>query len=482
MSLGIYASSAPVVLHTYMSQSSISLLYIDGQSAVLTSTGALDSQTAILLDTVDEFPSYESTYNDAGRANELCKFAQEIKVDGFVRMNAGFEILCCDYAESKIKSLYVTNVTLPEKERRWDNKSLHHDPHRQPPMGYGNAFAEEYDWDWLRVGTWQYGGHLKAGGGHQEKRVSLDLCGMVSFYNPALTSLTDSHHGGLFGPDGFENGWGLRRGHRLLNVSRDDVESVRAWIKDSVQFKKAPSTFSRIQNLFSGEKRRCSGINWQALTEVIVDTHKERLMEVAKAFQDYGSILTSEETILRVQKLTHNNLAAYLEYPGTVAKSHAETRLATISRCSSLYTQNLPDTLNEQELLLKDSIHIVLENLCGVEWELFEWSDSLSLKLFRSEPESSEDIDAQIKRMGVKTTGLLSYIGWDLWDGCPRKCAIDVSICTNFSRTASNDDPRNCATSQCGQSYMVLACIKEVSLEVRYSMRTRRRNSGLRNV
>jgi hypothetical protein len=67
-----------------------------------------------------------------------------------------------------------------------------------PPLGYGSVFAEEHDWDWLRIGTWRYGSQIITGGGGQEKSVELDLCGMVTSYNPALTSLIDSHHGGLF--------------------------------------------------------------------------------------------------------------------------------------------------------------------------------------------------------------------------------------------------------------------------------------------
>jgi hypothetical protein len=428
MSLGIFASSGPTVLHTFIPTKPLTLLYFDGQSAVLTPTGALDSQDAVLHGHVDLYPEYQMVYNETYRGDELCQWAQQIQVDGFVRMNSGFETLICDYVSSGVKEAFVTNVTVPGSEARWSNTSLPHDPHRQPPLGYGSVFAEEHDWDWLRIGTWKYGSQVIAGGGGQEKRVELDLCGMVTFYNPALTSLIDSHHGGLFGDAKYQNGWGVRRGHRLLNVTSADVKTIKGWIQDTVRAHKSrPSSLWARLSLKKTPK--CSGTNWQAVTETIVDSHRGRLLEVAGAFKrfDKGN-LSATQTISRIQQLTHNVLATYLQYPGIGSNLFLASTTDTIQRCSALFTSHLlSGSFNEHEALLMDSIETVLSRICHLEWRLFEWSDSHSFDLLHSSKENYGDIEQQIHAMSRETSDLLHWIGWDLWNGCSKRCGLDVS-------------------------------------------------------
>jgi hypothetical protein len=90
----------PGWLHTYRTTNDIPLLYIDGSSAGKSSIGTLDSQDILLLDasseTGDLFREYE-------RATGLCKLAEERwhgKIKGFIRMETGFEIIMCSFAES----------------------------------------------------------------------------------------------------------------------------------------------------------------------------------------------------------------------------------------------------------------------------------------------------------------------------------------------------------------------------------------------
>src|SRR6266498_1419098 len=268
MSLGIHGSTGTPLLHTFITKSPLTLLYFDGQSASLTSTGSLDSQTALLQGEVFENSSDEFVYNERARAIELCAWAKKLKVDGIMRMNAGFEALICDYSQAGMEEMVVSNVTVPGMEARESNPESPPDPTRQPPLGIGNIFAEQYGWEWIRSGTWHYGGSAYTRGGRQEYRVSLDLCGFVTFYDPRLTSLKGKHHGGIRGTDMYENGWGLRRGHRLLDISRSDVDSVGSWIKTSLRRHRFRSHHS--------VSPKCSGINWQAITETIGDQHRTR--------------------------------------------------------------------------------------------------------------------------------------------------------------------------------------------------------------
>ena len=59
----------------------------------------------------------------------------------------------------------------------------------------------EYGWDWARSIAWHYGDFGNRGGTRREDRVVMDLCGMVTFYDPLLHSLSGKYVGGIRGKD-----------------------------------------------------------------------------------------------------------------------------------------------------------------------------------------------------------------------------------------------------------------------------------------
>jgi hypothetical protein len=61
-------------------------------------------------------PSDKVTYNETARGEKLCALAHELGIDGFMRMNAVFEILACDIS-SGIYQTFVSNVTEPGTQR-----------------------------------------------------------------------------------------------------------------------------------------------------------------------------------------------------------------------------------------------------------------------------------------------------------------------------------------------------------------------------
>lgn len=86
-------------LHTYSTQHPLNLLYIDGLSAGKTSNGTLDSQDRLLLNLTGEQPG-GGMGNEMQRARGLCELAAglwEGRIDGVIRMEAGFEVILCDF-------------------------------------------------------------------------------------------------------------------------------------------------------------------------------------------------------------------------------------------------------------------------------------------------------------------------------------------------------------------------------------------------
>lgn len=83
-------------LQTYTIQEPLRLLYLDGMSAAKSVKGTLDLQDRVILGQPAERSI--SGPSDTKRAKDLCRIVTEDwsnRVDGFVRMETGFEIILC---------------------------------------------------------------------------------------------------------------------------------------------------------------------------------------------------------------------------------------------------------------------------------------------------------------------------------------------------------------------------------------------------
>ncbi|KAK4207140.1 hypothetical protein QBC37DRAFT_456484 [Rhypophila decipiens] len=403
----------------------LNIIYFDGQAATLTALGTLDSQISILQGLVPLYPEYDLVYDEDQRALDLCDLVKELGIDGVVRMDARFELLVCDYAASQLQAIFITNITVPGNMQE-NPKGLPHDPNRQPPKGFGNVFSEQGSYEWLRSASWHYG--REGGGGPAESRVQLDVCRMVSFYDPQLDSLADSHHGNLVGNYSFVNGWGLRKGHRLLDIHPADVARVRSWLQAIVSPK--------------SKEASCSGVNWQAIFNAVHSQHGTRAREIGAAFASWKSDTEAETRaiITKVHEITHAILAPYLEYvvvsdADSNNTHHLTPKEQTIFRCSAVYTAAVkPKTLNRSESLLYHSLNIVTKTLCTWEWDLFEWSEKRTTNYWDDQDDDDKptnpaaQLRQEVTRFGKLTQDTLQWIGWDLWTKCDRQCMVD-EIC-----------------------------------------------------
>ncbi|KAL5606934.1 uncharacterized protein BROUX77_004127 [Berkeleyomyces rouxiae] len=98
-------------LHTYRTTRPLKLLYIDGMAAAKAPFGPLDQQDLILA-TKPISPGYNGEFE---RATQLCTLLHPAGVDGIVRMEAGFEIIYCDFA-SGVEQLGAMRQPYPDSE------------------------------------------------------------------------------------------------------------------------------------------------------------------------------------------------------------------------------------------------------------------------------------------------------------------------------------------------------------------------------
>ncbi|GKZ30161.1 hypothetical protein AbraIFM66950_008020 [Aspergillus brasiliensis] len=102
-------------LHTYATTEDLRLVYIDGTSAGKSQIGTLDLQDRVLFEDKLE-PGGVS--QESARARAVCQIAQEEwkgRIDGVIRMAAGFEIILCN-PEQKLEKVQIARVALPTRE------------------------------------------------------------------------------------------------------------------------------------------------------------------------------------------------------------------------------------------------------------------------------------------------------------------------------------------------------------------------------
>ncbi|KIW71774.1 hypothetical protein PV04_00011 [Phialophora macrospora] len=237
--------SEPGWLHTYRTKEATPLLYIDGMSAGKCDKGTLDSQDVLLLNASSES---KGRFWERERADRLCKLAAEQwsgKIKGFIRMEAGFEIIMCsfsdslDFVQSTRAGPFAPTGAKPNPEKSQFQRSV---------------------WEWVKFVTARYDG---IGGG----RVRLDYDKFITAYS--------------YDFDLFQAHDGLPRLENAsvtsLNLARVDIDTmIRAWDPDQIS---------------SG-----NSTDWQSVADMVVERYGKLLKYLVS-----GSVRTTEELLSELE-------------------------------------------------------------------------------------------------------------------------------------------------------------------------------------
>ena len=300
-------------LHTYRTKRDLRLLYLDGQSAAKSDKGTLDVQDIVLRDPGFEVdsPSKDPGRRPGGppseqlRAMELCHRAEtewEGKIDGILRMEAGFEVILCSFKDN-LDLLHIKQQ-LPRGSGLGSR-----DPGEQ--LNYYQAVAARFD---------GIGGH----------RVSLDYDHFVSVYTYA--NATEIDRAGL---------------PRVVN----DTSTIKRIRSDVTEMLTLPRTAST------------NSIDWQTITDMIVARYADRIASLAsestatlhagldralRPFIDYSNRNATEETARCSNQ--------FMSPDGMASNSTAAIAVKTtfVHICQSLLDALMADTFDEAALLVKD--------------------------------------------------------------------------------------------------------------------------------
>ncbi|CEJ57219.1 hypothetical protein PMG11_05920 [Penicillium brasilianum] len=304
-------------LHTYATAKDLRLVYIDGMSAAKTDKGTLDSQDVLLFNnTLDDTPrdGQRGPMGEFERATKACEMSENEwggRIDGVLRMEAGFEVILCAFERDLTP---VRIIQVQSDSREGGRAGRMHDGHagprkdddgkrRGPPGGPGGGMDSAR---WMRAVTARYGG---IGG----DRVSLNYDHFVTAFAYDL--------------DLFQDNSSLPR---LGQVPDDELDVVRRDLNALVLAHDA------------GETSR----NWQAITDMIVKRYSDELSYLASGgFNDIKSLHRHIEAIL----------TPFIDYSERDATSEAE-------RCA---TQFLPLATQDSHVVAARAVHSVAHRVCS---------------------------------------------------------------------------------------------------------------------
>ncbi|RAL10285.1 uncharacterized protein BO97DRAFT_394385 [Aspergillus homomorphus CBS 101889] len=288
-------------LHTYTAAKNLRLLYVDGMSAGKTANGTLDAEDRILFQ--DNLPGDGAMHGEREWAVEFCRMAREDfdgRLDGLLRMEAGFEVILCDFARD-LNEVRVTQVKSDKSSgRRGPGKG----------KGKGKGGPPGGGTDWLKGITARYGGI----GGH---RVALNYETFVSAYT--------------YGLDLFHSANETFSLPRLMHLSSPELQPIR----------------DDLRRLILDHAAKDALYDWQAIADMVVERYARDIRYLAS-----GDVTTLEELHAEIENMmtpfidysdrdtdAEQDRCAHQFIPGEVATdSVAATAIHSVARsiCSTM--------------------------------------------------------------------------------------------------------------------------------------------------
>ncbi|KAJ9623120.1 hypothetical protein H2203_006056 [Taxawa tesnikishii (nom. ined.)] len=470
---------------TYRTTRPVKCIYFDGASAALNTN--MDSQMVFIHNSSANVPDHPQlgrpggnlTGNDTSgvprrgildaeynRAEALCAYIKENNLggrgwgyEGIVRMNAGFELIWCDFSSPSARLVSNLNISIPFSFSGDGNfrpppysgrPSGPYGP-LSPPMTDLSPFDRSAELGWLQATVNQYG--FSSGmPGRGEIRVRPDSCGIFTFYD---AELADQEHARMVRERqtysiSSTGTWKLpkneserdsalqammrrRRYHRAENVSAADGLHMRKAVKQ------------RLGTFLDERHGCCSGIDWRSTTQEIVMTYSTPLLLLARALKKLSpaeSVHQNEtwvrESLSEIRGQTHQLMMPYYIYPpeDTIKRSVAEAFSKYSPGAQELYLQcrhqHAPFAdLARSEQQIYTAIYEVLGSIChvlsrtflGVEAFWFShFEDGIAVAELQH---NTDKFKAAATAWRHDLEELMAWLGWaDQWTTCDPDCGM----------------------------------------------------------
>ncbi|KAF2115229.1 hypothetical protein BDV96DRAFT_66563 [Lophiotrema nucula] len=499
MAYGIMGNLRDSRMLTYRTTKDVQLVYFDGTSASLMGEGTV-SQMVLLYNGTENIPhrggwgpprrgGREANMDGAAkeaedeprrrppggwnpledeyvRARGLCKWLKKYGLrevgtggyEGVVRMNAGFEVIWCDFESPSLKLVSNLNVSAPMLEQvtsGWQ-KDFRQAPLQvqarlrtsddEGPHGPGmtdprEPFRDTSNWFWFTAAAKRY---------HIESRIKLRICGLFSFYEHQLRNQSSTRveeevvrlnltaNGQWQSPKGeFARNAGLdqlmkrRRRHYLSNVSNKDAFAM----------------FTFLKRRLSNARDVCAGTDWAYVAQEIVARYSKEIQQLQQLLSRDITDYTSDWDALRswfasTRSLTHWYLMPFIEYPPDrpyrkedlhqIFALESPVAKDTLERCATQYDSD--DYVPQEQHATYTAVKETLTTLCStivavglnVEYRwLLDFNGRSLTKKEQNKATTALSKAAQSWKGQVEE--LMAWLGWvDKWISCEARCGTEV--------------------------------------------------------
>ncbi|KAK7023925.1 hypothetical protein R3P38DRAFT_2954937 [Favolaschia claudopus] len=457
-------------LATYRTTRPAKILYLDGMSAAW-GPGWLDSQHMFIYGMSNNSRKDTPIWDDFDRADKLCKWGQVHEVEGFVRMDAGFEIIWCDFASPTLQLVSHLNITppgtpempwrrpdfpgrdllpldmelptssentisddppeRPRRHRPGGGEPPNQEPGRGPPRRLPRSdLALTGELEWVRAASRR--------AFSPQPHLTLFYSDMVTYYHPRLTSLARDRIGRPM------------HSHGLVNISAQDAQSVVEEVADVVA--------RRAAGIGLG-----SGMDWGIVAGGIVEYWGDRISHMRALLvnaSEPGANTTA--FLLPIRTLAYTLLNPHMPTgltpdasgwdlffgtpPSMMAPNEFSTpnNISAFERCTTQATGFLSETqMTPQERLLGLSVESVLNRLCNDFGFIFaQSSDQVAIKSTYSR--------TFILQWTRRVEELMQWLDWPVWLRCGEVCPLDVSLVLLILCGLGSNDFSMFALLQCG--------------------------------
>ncbi|KAF7539660.1 hypothetical protein G7054_g1946 [Neopestalotiopsis clavispora] len=212
-------------LHVYQATRPLNLLYIDGMAAGKSGQGLNDAEDFII--TANRTRSFKA---DMIRAAELCAWAETWHIDGFIRMEPGFEVVYCNFRDGGLDQVSAT---------------------RRPREMYTIPDLMDDLFEWMRAASQRYHG-FAAG------RVAIDYSSMVSaFFYPLNLTNPNATRPEL---------------PRLLSATDAELAVIKSHVESNTPLARRRAVFDQ-----------GGGTDWQGVTDMIVTRYADVLQQASES-------------------------------------------------------------------------------------------------------------------------------------------------------------------------------------------------------
>ena len=232
-----------------------------------------------------------------------------------------------------------------------------------------------------------------------ETRIKIDYSRVVSFFDPALSSLVEARAGKS------------REEFGLDEISETDTKYV----------------LDQLTDIFTRDGQG-SGIDWGSITQVVVDRYGGRLELLQHILQNPESKRNVTEQIAEARSQVLIMLTPYMltsaippNPTGPVDRSWIDP---VVEHCAITHTAWAFKTfLTPQEKVIKEAVEEVLSRICSVMGDI--WVDA-----FDSEQTGIKELERFLRKWRSDVTGLMDWLGWSMWIKCNPACGPEV--CSRF--------------------------------------------------